>query len=31
MSQHYAIIYGDVRAPLQELCSMLGIRPVLVK
>ena len=31
MSQHYAIIYGDVRAPLQELCGMLGVRPVLLK
>jgi L-fucose isomerase-like protein len=30
MSQHYAIVYGDVREPLLELCGMLGIRPVLV-
>jgi L-fucose isomerase-like protein len=30
MSQHYAIVYGDVREPLLELCSMLGIRPVMV-
>jgi hypothetical protein len=30
MSQHYAIVYGDVRQPLLELCDMLGIRPVLV-
>jgi L-fucose isomerase-like protein len=30
MSQHYAIVYGDMREPLLELCHMLGIRPVLV-
>ncbi|UCC88708.1 MAG: hypothetical protein JSV81_05210 [Anaerolineales bacterium] len=29
MSQHYAIVYGDARQPLLELCGMLGIRPVL--
>jgi L-fucose isomerase-like protein len=31
MSQHYAIVYGDVRQPLLELCGMLGIRPVLLE
>jgi L-fucose isomerase-like protein len=30
MSQHYAIVYGDVREPMLELCRMLGIRPVMV-
>lgn len=30
MSQHYAIVYGDVRAALLELCGMLGVRPVLL-
>jgi L-fucose isomerase-like protein len=30
MSQHYAIVYGDVREPLLELCDMLGVRSVLV-
>jgi L-fucose isomerase-like protein len=28
MSQHYAIVYGDVAGPLLELCGMLGVRPV---
>ncbi|GAB4537919.1 MAG: L-fucose/L-arabinose isomerase family protein [Anaerolineae bacterium] len=31
MSQHYAIVYGDIRQPLLELCGMLGIRPVLLE
>lgn len=31
MSQHYALVYGDVRRPLLELCGMLGIRPVLLE
>jgi L-fucose isomerase-like protein len=31
MSQHYAIVYGDVRGPVLELCRMLGIRPVMVE
>jgi len=31
MSQHYAIVYGDVREPLLELCGMLGVRPVPVE
>jgi L-fucose isomerase-like protein len=31
MSQHYAIVYGDVRGPMLELCRMLGIRPVMVE
>jgi L-fucose isomerase-like protein len=30
MSQHYAIVYDDVRGPMLELCRMLGIRPVMV-
>ena len=28
---NYAIVYGDVREPLLELCGMLGIRPVMVE
>ena len=28
MSQHYAIMYGDCRKALSELCSLLGIAPV---
>jgi L-fucose isomerase-like protein len=28
-SQHYAIVYGDVREPLRELCGMLGIHAEL--
>ena len=31
MSQHYAIVYDDVRGPMLELCRMLGIRPVMVE
>jgi L-fucose isomerase-like protein len=31
MSQHYAIVYGDIREPLLELCAMLGIRPVTLQ
>lgn len=31
MSQHYAIVYGDVSGSLLELCGMLGVRPVLVE
>ena len=31
MSQHYAIVYGDVRQPLLELCRLLGVRPVLLE
>lgn len=31
MSQHYAIVYSDVRLPLLELCDMLRIRPVLLE
>jgi L-fucose isomerase-like protein len=31
MSQHYAVVYGDVRLPLLELCDMLGVRPVLLE
>jgi L-fucose isomerase-like protein len=30
MSQHYAVVYGDVRPPLLELCNMLNVRPVLL-
>ena len=28
MSQHYAIMYGDVRRELSEFCTLLGIREV---
>ena len=31
MSQHYGIVYGNVREELLELCSMLAIRPVLAE
>jgi len=27
-SQHYAIVYGDVRAELKELCRLLAITPI---
>lgn len=27
-SQHYAIVYGDVRRELQELCHLLGVKVV---
>jgi L-fucose isomerase-like protein len=29
MSQHYAIVYGDIKKDLLELCNLLDIRPVL--
>jgi L-fucose isomerase-like protein len=29
MSQHYAIVYGDIKKELLELCNLLDIRPVL--
>lgn len=31
MSQHYGVVYGDVRKELLEICRLLKIRPVEVK
>ncbi|HID11816.1 MAG TPA: hypothetical protein EYP17_11040 [Candidatus Latescibacteria bacterium] len=28
-SQHYAVVYGDVRRELEELCDLLGVRKVI--
>ncbi len=28
-SQHFAVVYGDYRAELQDLCGLLGIRTIL--
>ena len=31
MSQHYAIVYGDIKQQLIELCKLLNIKPVEVE
>jgi hypothetical protein len=29
MSQHYAIVYGDIKDELLELCHLLNINPIV--